>query len=90
MFRVPMQGMGESGMLQWPPRRATLRVRRGFRAQKHIKTFPFLDTRLWSQSSKTIQQYHNTPYEVDASNQRATQIVFSKVASREGLAPFVM
>lgn len=78
-------------MLQWPPRRAVCWGEEQFQsllmAQKHIKSFPFLETRLRSQSSRNAWQDHNTPLEADTSNQRASQIIFPKVASREGSHP---
>lgn len=59
-------------------------------AQKRIKSFPFLEIRLRSQSSKTVRQDHNTPLEarhLKSCSERATHTVFSKVARGEGPHP---
>lgn len=53
-------------------------------AQKCIRSFSSLETRLWNPSST---QDHNTPSEADTSNQITVQIVFSKVARGEGPHP---
>lgn len=91
MLRLPMQGMGRIRHVTLAAQKSCVLGEEQFQsllaAQKYIKSFPFLETRLWSQNSKTIWQDHNTPLEADTSNQRATQIVFSKVAGGEGPRP---
>lgn len=53
-------------------------------AQKCIKSFSSLETRIWSPSRS---QDPNSPSEADTSNPTATQIVFSKAARGEGPHP---
>ena len=91
MLRLPTQGMGGIRHVIMAVQKSCVLGEEQFQslltAQKCIKSFPFLETRLQSQSSKTVRQDRNTPLEIDTSNQSAMQIGFSKVASAEGPHP---
>ena len=91
MLRLPTQGMGGIRHVIMAAQKSCVLGEEQFQslltAQKCIKSFPFLETRLQSQSSKTVRQDRNTPLEIDTSNQSAMQIGFSKVASAEGPHP---
>lgn len=64
-----MQGMGEMGHFRTATQKSCVLGEEQFQSslttQKRIKSFPFLEAGLWSQSCKTVHQDHNTPLEVD-------------------------